>query len=76
MKGNDIMQEPNKIRIEFIDNTRKNQFNETTIMEKIWYGEKENEEVLDIETFYLICKEFAAAMGYCEKTINEWFGDF
>lgn len=69
------MQKPNKIRFELIDNVRNDRFNETTIMEKQWYGESETGEVLDIETFHTLCKEFAAAMGYQEKTIEEWFGE-
>ena len=31
---------------------------------------------MDIETYHTIGKEFAAAMGFCEKTIEEWFGDY
>ena len=43
-------------------------------MKRTWYG-KEEEQVLDIEQYFYYCKEFAAAMGFAEKTINEWFGD-
>ena len=70
-----VEKQPNKIRFEFIDNTHKNRFNETTIMEKQWFGEINDGQVLDLETYYYICKEFALAMGYCEKSIDEWFGE-
>ena len=67
---------PNKIKIIFEDNTRFDQYNETCKLEKQWYGETDDGQVIDIEMYYLICKEFAMAMGFAEKTINEWFGDY
>lgn len=70
------MKKPNGMIFQLIDNTRLDQFNETCKLEKIWYGEQEDGQIMDIETYYNFCKEFAAAMGFCEKTINEWFGDY
>lgn len=70
------MNKPNKIKFELIDNTNINEYNETCKVEKIWYGEKNKDQVLDIETYYYFCKEFAGAMGFSEKTINEWFGEW
>ena len=69
---------PNKniMRFELIDNTRLDYYNETCKMEKVWYGEMADGQIMDIETYYTICKEFAAAMGFCEKTIEEWFGNY
>ena len=69
---------PNKniIKFELIDNTRLDCYNETCKMEKVWYGEMADGQIMDIETYHTICKEFAAAMGFCEKTIEEWFGSY
>ena len=43
---------------------------------KSWYGEESDGQVITIETYYIMCKEFAAAMGFSEKTIIERFGDY
>lgn len=67
---------PNKMKFIFEDNTRLDLYNESTEMTKKWYGEEEDGQVLTIETYYTMCKEFAAAMGFAEKTINEWFGEY
>ena len=40
-------------------------------MEKSWYGEESDGQIMSIETYYGMCKEFAAAMGFCESTIEE-----
>lgn len=69
------MNKPNKLIFSFKDNTNENQYNESTRMEKVWYGEQVDGQVLNMETYYYMCKEFAAAMGFSEKTINEWFGE-
>ena len=71
-----MKQKPNKMKFIFEDNTRLNQYNETCKMEKQWYGDLEDGQIIDIETYYTMCKEFAAAMGFAEKTINEWFGEY
>lgn len=28
-----------------------------------------------IETFHSMCRKFASALGYAEKSIDEWFGE-
>lgn len=33
-------------------------------------------EGLNIETYYRYCRQFAAAIGFGEATINKWFGDY
>lgn len=66
----------NYMKFELVDNTRKNIYNESCKMEKSWYGEENDGQVITIETYYVMCKEFAAAMGFGEKTIIEWFGDY
>ena len=62
----------NKFIFELIDNTNINQYNESIKVEKTWFG-KEGDQVLDIETYFYMCREFALAMGYGEKTVDEWF---
>lgn len=69
------MNKPNKIIFILEDNTRLDQFNESCKLEKQWYGEQDDGQILTIEDYYYRCKEFALAMGFCEKTINEWFGE-
>lgn len=65
----------NIMKFELIDNTRKNQFNETCKMERAWYGEESDGQIMSLETYYYMCKQFASAMGFCEKSIDEWFGE-
>ena len=31
---------------------------------------------LSMENYHSLCKRFAAAMGFTEQTINEWFGEY
>ena len=30
---------------------------------------------MDMEFYWCLCRQFAAAMGFDDKTITEWFGD-
>lgn len=68
----------NKNTMEFIltDNTNKNEYNESCKMEMSWYSSPEKIEIMSIENYFQMCKQFAAAMGFPEKTINEWFGEY
>ena len=70
------MPKKNIMKFELIDNTRMNSYNESCKREKIWYGKMEDGQIIDMDTYYCFCKEFAAAMGFSEKTIQEWFGDY
>ena len=70
------MKKPNKLIFILEDNTRFDEFNETCKLEKQWYGATKDSQILSIEDYYYRCKEFAAAMGFCESTINEWFGNY
>lgn len=54
---------------------RNSEFNESTDCTFELYG-VEDDEILSIEKYYYLCKQFAAAMGFTEKTVNEWFGGF
>ena len=49
------------------------QFNETLDCTFSLYGEDED-ELLTIEQYWELCCRFAAAMGFNESTIEEWFG--
>ena len=70
------MPKKNIMKFELIDNTRMNSYNESCKMKKVWYGEMEDGQIMDMDTYYCFCKEFAAAMGFSEKTIQEWFGNY
>lgn len=65
--------EKNYMIFELIDNTHKDVYNESCKLQKVWYGEENDGQIMSIETFYYMCKDFAAAMGFAEKTIEEWF---
>ena len=65
--------EKNYMIFELIDNTHKDAYNESCKLQKVWYGEENDGQIMSIETFYYMCKDFAAAMGFAEKTIEEWF---
>lgn len=58
------------------DGTNKNEYNESCEMVKTWYSNPEEAEIMSMEEYYVFCKQFAAAMGYPEKTIEEWFGEY
>ena len=51
------------------------EFNESIDCTWQLYGEEED-EILSIEKYYYFCKSFAAAMGFQEATINDWFGNY
>ena len=51
-------------------------FNESVDCTYELWVENEMDEILSIKTYHDLCKRFAAAMGFTEKTINEWFGEY
>ena len=57
------------------DDWRPTEFNESTDCTFALYCNKDD-ELMSIETYYYMCKQFAAAIGFGEKTINEWFGEY
>ena len=65
----------NIMKFELIDGTNINEYNQSCEMKKIWYG-MHDDEIMSIEDYYEYCKEFAATLGFCEKTIEEWFGSY
>lgn len=65
----------NYIRFELVDNTNLDEYNESCEMKKTWFGLKNGAGVITLEDYYCYCKEFAAAMGFTEQNIEEWFGE-
>lgn len=56
---------------------REDEYNETIDCSYALYGTgSELDEVMSIEKYWCLCRSFAAAMGFCEKTIEEWFGSY
>ena len=46
----------NVMKFELIDGTHLNNYNESCKMEKTWYGEMDDGQVMDMETYYYLCK--------------------
>lgn len=62
--------------IEFwLRDDRDIEYNESVDCTFELYGDDDS-EILSIERYYDLCKCFAAAMGFAESTINEWFGSY
>ena len=58
-----------------LDDYREDRFNESTDLTFALYGDVDD-EVMSINAYHSFCKKFAAAMGFTEKTIDEWFGEY
>lgn len=58
-----------------LEDYRESDFNEGVDCSFTLVG-TEDSEIMSIEQYYCLCKEFAAAMGFAEKTINDWFGEY
>lgn len=51
-------------------------FNESVDCTFDLYGEPDTDnDVMDIEIYWMLCRHFALAMGFGEKLVSEWFGD-
>lgn len=59
-----------------LDDWRETIYNESIDITFARYGYEEEDEIMPIEDYYCLCKYFAAAMGFAEKTIDEWFGKY
>ena len=62
----------NYIIFELVDYTNLDEFNQSCEMKKFWYA-REEDEIMSLEDYYYYCRAFALAMGYAEKTVEEWF---
>ena len=56
------------------DDFHEDKFNETTHCSFDIYGNFG--DGLNIEEYHSFCRRFAAAIGFGDATINEWFGDY
>ena len=60
-----------------LDDWREDKFNESTDLTYALYGDSADaDEILSLEKYHSYCKQFAAAMGFAEKSINDWFGEW
>lgn len=58
-----------------LDDYSENRFNESVDCTfQLWGGD--NDETMSIETYWHLCTQFAAALGFAPKTIETWFGDY
>ena len=55
-----------------LDDWRLDEFNESADLTYALYGD--GTEVMSIETYWMFCRQFAAAIGFGEDTIREYFG--
>ena len=62
------------LKFELCDNYNTDSYNESITMIKRLCPQED--QILTLENYYIYCKQFAAAMGYAEKSIEEWFGDY
>lgn len=54
---------------------REDKFNESVDCTFAIWDDPSNCIAMDIELYWCLCRQFAAAMGFDDKTIIEWFGD-
>lgn len=59
-----------------LDDYRETEFNESVDCTFGLWGNQRDSEILSIEKYYCLCKDFASAMGFADQTINEWFGEY
>ena len=59
----------------WLQDDRDIEYNESISVDFPLYG-TEDGECLGIEKYHYMCRKFAAAMGFSEKTIDDWFGPF
>lgn len=60
-----------------LDDDRETEFNESVDCTYALYGTDDDLcELMSIEKYWCLCRQFAAAMGFGESTIKEWFGDY
>lgn len=56
-----------------LDDERETVFNESTDLTYTIYLENEEDELLEIDRYVDMCIQFAAAVGFSEKTIRDTF---
>lgn len=61
----------------WLRDNREIEYNESIDCTFELYGtDDEMEEIMSIEKYWCLCRDFAAAMGFGEQTIAEWFGEY
>lgn len=61
----------------WLRDNREIEFNDSVDCTFELYGTgDEIEEIMSIEKYWCLCRYFAAAMGFSEQTITEWFGSY
>lgn len=58
-----------------LDDWRETKYNESADTTYALYGIEED-TAMSLETYYLLCRQFAAAIGFSAKSIEEWFGKY
>lgn len=59
----------------WLDDERDYEYNESVECNFPLYGTEES-DLMSIENYYYLCRHFAGAMGFCEATIDKWFGKY
>ena len=62
------------MRFSLVDD-REDEFNESVDLSFDLYADPDD-EIMSMETYHNYCKRFAAAMGFAQATIEEWFGEY
>ena len=57
-----------------LDDYTNSEFNESVDCTYALYGTEVSGEAMSIEKYWCLCRQFAAAMGFGESTIEKWFG--
>lgn len=57
-----------------LDDNRERTYNESVDLEYRLFLENEDDEILELNDFVDYCRQFALAMGYLEKSVDEAFG--
>ena len=58
----------------WLDDDRETKYNESTDLSYELYLEDEDDEILEIDRLVDYCMNFAKAMGFAERTVEEAFG--
>lgn len=57
-----------------LDDDRDTEYNESVDITFTLSGEDSDDEVMSIELYRDLCIRFAKAMGFADKTVDEYFG--
>ncbi len=57
-----------------LDDNRDTEYNESVDITFTLAGKSDNDDIMPMELYRDLCIRFAKAMGYAEKTVDEYFG--